>query len=146
MCDWRPLVEGEGVSGVIELEIGAGHGADQYLVRVVHAASGGEPVGTFALDVEEIRSRRDQLEATVLASAVSARRLVPANEQLVQQIGRQLFEALFTGPVYGTYRASLGVAQERGTRLRVVLRLAAPELAALPWETLFDPETETYLC
>ena len=44
------------------------------------------------------------------------------------------------------YRASLGVAQQRGTRLRVVLRLAAPELAALPWEMLFDPETETYLC
>ena len=28
----------------------------------------------------------------------------------------------------------------------MVLRLIAPELAALPWETLFDPETETYLC
>jgi hypothetical protein len=43
-------------------------------------------------------------------------------------------------------RALPGVAQQRGTRLRVVLRLAAPELAALPWEMLFDPETETYLC
>jgi hypothetical protein len=30
--------------------------------------------------------------------------------------------------------------------LRVVLRLTAPELAALPWETLFDPETGAYLC
>jgi tetratricopeptide (TPR) repeat protein len=53
---------------------------------------------------------------------------------------------VFTGPVYGTYRASLGAAQQRGRRLRVVLRLTAPELAALPWEMLFDPETETYLC
>ena len=44
------------------------------------------------------------------------------------------------------YRASLGVAQQQGKRLRVVLRLTAPELAALPWEMLFDPETETYLC
>jgi len=57
-----------------------------------------------------------------------------------------LFEALFTGEVYGTYRASLGAAQERGKRLHVVLRLAAAELAALPWETLYDPVTETYVC
>ena len=36
--------------------------------------------------------------------------------------------------------------QQGGERLRVVLRLTAPELAALPWEALFDPETQTYLC
>jgi restriction system protein len=85
------------------------------------------------------------LEATVLASAVP-RRSVPAAEQPVREVGRLLFEALFTGPVYGMYRASLGVVQQRGKRLRLVLRLAAPELAALPWEMLFDPETDTYLC
>jgi hypothetical protein len=97
------------------------------------------------LDVDEVLGRRDLLEATVLASAV-ARRSVPVAEEPVREVGRQLFQALFTGPVYGMYRASLGVAQQRGKRLRVVLRLTAPELAALPWEMLFDPETETYLC
>ena len=48
--------------------------------------------------------------------------------------------------VLGTYRASLGVAQQRGEPLRVVLRLTAPQLAALPWEALFDPEIGAYLC
>jgi regulator of protease activity HflC (stomatin/prohibitin superfamily) len=129
----------------IELEIGAGSGVDTYAVRVVHAVSGGEPEGTLQLDVEEVLSRRDLMEATVLASAV-ARRSVPAAEQPVREVGQQLFQALFTGPVYGTYRASMGVAQQRGTRLRVVLRLTVPKLAALPWETLFDQETGTYLC
>jgi hypothetical protein len=28
----------------------------------------------------------------------------------------------------------------------LVLRLNAPQLASLPWEALFDPETESYLC
>ena len=74
------------------------------------------------------------------------RRSVPVAEQPVREVGRQLFQALFAGPVYGMYRASLAVVQERGTRLRLALRLAAPELAALPWEMLFDPETDTYLC
>jgi WD40 repeat protein len=71
---------------------------------------------------------------------------MPVAEQSVRQVGKQLFSALFNESVYGTYRASLGVAQQRAKRLRVVLRLTAPELATLPWETLFDPETETYLC
>ena len=133
------------MNAAIELEIGAGVRSGSYVVRVVSAAAGGEPTGTLDLDVEEALGRRGLLEATVLASAV-ARRSVSAAERPVRDIGRQLFEALFTGPIYGMYRASLGVAQQRGTPLRVVLRLAAAELAALPWEMLFDPETETYLC
>ncbi len=132
------------MNGEIELEIGGGSGAGQYDVRVLRSAAGGEPAGTLELDVDEVLGQRDLLEATVLASGVT-RRSVPA-EQPVRQVGRQLFEALFTGPVYGTYRASLGIALQQGKRLRVVLRLTAPELAALPWEMLFDPETETYLC
>jgi CHAT domain-containing protein len=133
------------VNGDIELEIGAGSGVGNYAVRVIRAAAGGEPAGALELDVEELLSRRDVLEATVLASAVP-RRGVPLNEQPVREVGVQLFRALFSGRVYGTYRASLGAAQQYGRRLRLVLRLTAPELAALPWEMLFDPETETYLC
>jgi len=136
------------VDGDIELEIGAGSGPGSYLVRVIHAAAGGEPTGTLELDVEELLDRRILLEMTLLASGVRRRsRSAPEAEQPVREMGRQLFQALFPpGPVYGLYRASLGVVQQRGERLRVVLRLTAPELAALPWEMLFDPETETYLC
>lgn len=129
----------------LELEIGAGHGAGNYVVRVIRAPTGGEPSGSLKLDVEEILSRLPVLEATVLASAVQ-RRSVPVAEQPVREVGRLLFQALFTGPVYGMYRASLAVVQERGMRLRLTLRLAAPELAALPWEMLFDPETDAYVC
>src|SRR6266568_873373 len=140
--------EGVVVDGDIELEIGAGSGPGSYLVRVIHAAAGGEPTGTLELDVEELLDRRILLEMTLLASGVRRRsRSAPEAEQPVREMGRQLFQALFPpGPVYGLYRASLGVVQQRGERLRVVLRLTAPELAALPWEMLFDPETETYLC
>ncbi|GHC57222.1 CHAT domain-containing WD40 repeat protein [Streptomyces cinnamoneus] len=129
----------------LELEI-SGTGPGDYEVRVVHAAAGGEPTARLQLDVDALLARRPELEATVLASSVSARRVVPLCEEPVQQVGQQLFRALFTGPVYGTYRASLGVAQERQERLRIVLRLDAPELALLPWEMLFDPEAGAYLC
>lgn len=133
------------MNGDIELEISAGSSAGNYIVRVIRAEVGGEPVSTLNLDVEEVLNKRDLLEATVLASAVKPRS-APIAERPVREVGQQLFQGLFTGPVYGMYRASLGAAQQRGKRLRVVLRLTTPELAALPWEMLFDPETETYLC
>lgn len=130
----------------IELEIDAGSARGEYTVRVVRAPAGGHASGMFTLDVEGILGRLPQLEATVLASAVAARRTMPVAEMAVREVGQQLFQALFTREVYGTYRASLGAAQHAGQQLRVVLRLSAPELATMPWETLFDPETETYLC
>jgi hypothetical protein len=132
------------VSGDIELEIGPGRAEGSFAVRVIRPAGGG-PSGSFVLDVPGLLGRRALLEATVLASAVR-RRSVPAAEQPVRQAGRELFGALFPGPVGEAYRESVGEARERGGSLRVVLRLAAPELAALPWEMLFDPEAGTYLC
>lgn len=130
----------------IELEIDTGSARGEYTVHVVRAPAGGHASGMFTLDVDSILDRLPQLEATVLASAVAARRTMPVAEMAVREVGQQLFQALFTREVYGTYRASLGAAQHAGQQLRVVLRLAAPELATMPWETLFDPETETYLC
>src|ERR1700722_15112938 len=108
--------QGVMVSGDIELEVGAGSTLGQYVVRVVRAVAGGEPEGVLHLDVDELLSRRDLLEKTVLASAV-ARRFVSAEEEPVRKVGQQLFDALFSGPVYGTYRASMGMAQQSGTRL-----------------------------
>ncbi|WP_345148742.1 CHAT domain-containing protein [Arthrobacter ginkgonis] len=113
---------------------------------MIHAPAGGETSGTFQLDVEAVLGRLAELEATVLASAIPARRTIPAGEKPLHEVGQQLFQALFTGQVEDTYRASLGVIHDRSQRLRVVLRLAAPKVAALPWEMLFDPATESYLC
>lgn len=134
------------MDGDIELELASGSARGEYTVRVVQAPAGGDASGVFQLDVDRILERRAELEATVLASAVAARRTTPIAELPVRGVGQELFQALFTREVYGTYRASLGAAQHSGQPLRVVLRLAAPELAAMPWEMLFDPETESYLC
>ncbi|WP_217242698.1 CHAT domain-containing protein [Streptomyces sp. AC555_RSS877] len=132
---------------VLELQICPLHPDDcEYEVRVVKAAAGGEPRASMTLDVDELLSHRSELEDKVLASAAATRRVVPMSEQAVQQVGRQLFDALFAGPVSGTYRASLGVARERQERLQIVLRMEAPKLDLLPWEALFDSHDGTYPC
>jgi CHAT domain len=129
----------------IELEVGAGTGPGEFTARVVNAVSGGEPSATTHLDVESLLRDRDTLEAVVLGSGAPGGG--PANgEEQLRRVGGQLFDALFVGPVLGTYRASMGVAMQRGEPLRVVLRLTAPRLAALPWEALYDPEIGAYIC
>ncbi|MDT5169665.1 MAG: hypothetical protein QOD02_2996 [Mycobacterium sp.] len=137
---------GEVMACIIELEMSAGPGPGQFITRVVDAPSGGEPSAVVQLDVEGLLRDRYALEMTVLASAVAGRRIASAPEQELRRVGLLLFDALLSGPVLGTYRASVGIAQQRDEPLRLVLRLADPKLAALPWEALFDPEIEAYIC
>ena len=134
------------MDAVMELEIGPGPESGSYVVRVLRSVGGGEPTEAIALDVDELVDRRPELEASVLLSSVSARRIMTDTEAALQAVGRRLFEAVFTGDVYAAYRTSVAVASERGTGVQIALRLTAPGLAALPWEALFDPSTETYLC
>ena len=134
------------MNGDIEIEIGTDEARGGFAVQVIRSVGGGLPRGRLELDAAGILDQLGQLENTVLASAVGRRGLVSTAEQPLRDVGARLFEALFAGSVYGSYRASLGAVQQRGERLRVVLRLTAPELAALPWEAMFDPERGAYLC
>ena len=68
------------------------------------------------------------------------------NEAAIQDVGRRLFDAAFTGSVAAAYRTSMAVASERGMSVQIALRLTAPGLAALPWEALYDSEAQLYLC
>ena len=95
------------MSCAIELEIGAGSSPGEFLTRVVDAPSGSGASAVFQLDVDDLLRERDALENTVLASGATARRIVPAHEQQLHRVGQQLFEALFSERVLGTYRASL---------------------------------------
>jgi hypothetical protein len=130
----------------VELEIGPGPEPDTYVVRVLQSVGGGEPVETITLDVDELVSQRPHVEASILSSSVSTRRIMSDTEAAVQAVGVRLFDATFTGDIRTAYRTSAAVASERGKGVQMALRLDAPGLAALPWEALFDSETQTYLC
>jgi hypothetical protein len=131
---------------VMELEIGPGPEPGSYVVHVLRSVGGGEPSETITLDLDELLARRPLLEASVLSSSVSARRVMSDTEAAIQSVGLRLFESTFTGDVAMAYRTSMAVASERGKGVQIALRLTAPGLAALPWEALFDAQTGTYLC
>ena len=128
----------------LEIEIRKGTTPGTYDVEVDSPA--GTATGTMTLDAEAILGRRRELGASVLASAVTSRSTFSTMEAPVREVGHTLFEALFAERIYGRYTASLQESGRQGVPLRVVLRLRSPDLAGIPWETLFDPETEEYLC
>ena len=130
----------------IELEIRPGSEPGIYVVQVLRSVGGGEPVETITLDVDGLVARRTLVEASILSSSVSTRRILSDTEVAVQGVGVQLFDATFAGDIRTAYRTSAAVAAERGKGVQIALRLDAPGLAALPWEALFDSETQAYLC
>ena len=128
----------------LEIEIRLGSASGHYEVSVDSPA--GSARGVMQLDSADVLGRRRELAASVLASAVPSRSGFATLEAPVRDVGQALFEALFDGHVYGRYTASLQEAARRGEPLRIVLRLRAPELAGIPWETMFDSESGEYLC
>jgi hypothetical protein len=134
------------MASIIELEVAAGPADGQFTVRVVRPACDGEPTATMQLDAGAYLSALNDLEMIVLASASAGRRILSPGEQRLRDVGRQLFDALFSGPVHEAYRASVSAADQRGERLQVVLRLDVPKLSAIPWEAMYDTENDQYIC
>jgi len=88
----------------------------------------GEANGTLALDPQapEIQS---------VLEAIASRN---TTDDLLHQFGQRLFEALIAGAIANLYNRS-------GTPLRLRLRIEPPEIAALPWEFIYDPGADLYL-
>ncbi|GAA1920332.1 hypothetical protein GCM10009775_11130 [Microbacterium aoyamense] len=133
------------MNATIELEIGPGPTAGTYSVHVVDSLAGGTPSAVMTLDVEKVIATLPQLEAGILASSVSARRVMSARESIVRGIGESLFDTTFAGRIGESYRASVAIAAERGLEPQVALRLTAPELAAMPWEAMYNSESGGYV-
>jgi hypothetical protein len=131
---------------VIEVAIGYARDPGKFHVQIVES-----PVGHASADVElnaaELLAARGRFEEMILLTSISVRRYLTDEEKLIQEVGASLFTALLgTGEVAGRYRASTAVTDERGEELRIVVRIDVPELAALPWEAMYDAETGGYVC
>ena len=96
----------------------------------------------FPFDEWELRDRLRDLEIALLRSGGKRRRIGTTEERKVQEFGRTLFDALLTGDVRSRYEASLREARKQDKGLRVKLYVRPPELSALPWEFLYDPDRD----
>ena len=65
------------------------------------------------------------------------------NSKLLKALGRKLYQALFPDQINAQFHATLASAQANKDRVRLRLVFESPELAALPWEFLYDEQTNT---
>ena len=92
----------------------------------------GEPTGT-------LRSPSDDPAFQQLCVRLA---IFDTDEELLSQIGNQLFNALFSGDIGKSYAASRSMLKEdQGIVIRLRIPAGAEEIAALPWEFMADPDS-----
>ena len=100
----------------------------------------------FPFDEQELENKLQALEYALLRSGASRRRIRSREEQVVQDFGLRLFDALLADEARDCYEASREQARHQDKGLRLKLVVQPPELARLPWEFLYDPDRAEYLC
>jgi hypothetical protein len=142
-----------------DLRISPGHDFE-YEVVVLRSVRGGEPRATIRIPLDEFDFMRplytmeamrglrgDNRAADELRKHQGSLHLELVDEEsTAQQIGGALFHAVFQQQIYSSYCSSLEAALKQGKGLRLRFRIEAPELAALPWEFLFEEAQNRHVC
>jgi tetratricopeptide (TPR) repeat protein len=114
-----------------------------YRIRV--EAQGDRFTVHVPFDPAERRFQRmlDELPLTLLASSARARWAADPAEAKVRLLGGELFRALMVDEVPGRFGMARRQARAEGRDLRLTLRIGPPELAALPWEFMYDARSQS---
>jgi hypothetical protein len=128
-----------------ELEVTQG-AKGTYTVRVLRSPAG-EAMGTMRLPFGSLalENRLQALQIALLRSGGIRRRVDTAEARTVQSFGQELWSSLFSGDVLSRFEASRTEARRVDAGMRIKLRIESPELAALPWEYLFDGNRGDFL-
>jgi len=128
----RPTGPGEGLNAITdEVELEIRKQRVQYRVRLSHG-DGAVAETTARLDFGDPKTLFRLIQMAILES--------DPDVEPIRTVGEQLFRAVFKRSVLEAYNSSRAIARDRRGRLRIVLRLADPELESLPWEALWDPD------
>ncbi|MFF6990365.1 CHAT domain-containing protein [Streptomyces sp. NPDC010273] len=103
-------------------------------------------VRPFPLTPGALRALDTTVPHAVLSSAARLRRAPTDDELPVRELGRRLYEFLLGGKGRPLLAAARHRAAHDDRPLRIVLRVRPAELARLPWEFLYDPDEDSYLC
>ncbi len=105
-----------------------------YLVDVLESPAGQAYEGEFRINFAKFKQILQNLQS------------LNAERPEVRKFGEDLFQALFPDQAKSRYNESLGIiSKSKSDRLRIKLRIESPEISALPWEYLYDPERRKHL-
>jgi hypothetical protein len=128
-----------------ELEVADGDGGD-YTVSVLRSPAGeARAAMRFPYDELELRNKVQALQIALLRSGGPPRRSATREDRSVEELGRDLFGALFAGEVATRLEVTRSLAHQQGRGVRLKLRISSPELLSLPWEYLYDTDIGDYV-
>ncbi len=131
----------------LEFEIEIGQGRDgEYPVRATLAAEQAQGMMRLPFDPQALEGELEALRAALRPTEGGRRKKEPAPQQEPHAFGRALFDTLFRGEIRVLYNTSRYQAAEEDKLLRLKLRIEPPELAMLPWESLYDSQFAEYVC
>lgn len=105
---------------------------DHYWVQVLDSPAGqSEEPFVLPFTTEELHS-------------LAAQQLTQSGSPALEAAGTRLFDALFCASVGDCLRSSLAAIDDKTLRINLRFNNAA-ELAALPWELLYDPKQQRFL-
>jgi hypothetical protein len=93
----------------------------------------GEALGKLQLEMNKIRLALELIERG------------QTDTELLKSLGSELYQALFPAKIHSHFRATLAGAEENKYNVRLRLVFESSELAALPWEFLYDEDTNFFL-
>ena len=86
-----------------------------------------------------------QLNKRIIKPILNLIELRKANQELQKDLGNELYQALFPKEIDKRFHATIAVAQAQQQSVRLRLIFESPQLASLPWEFLYDEQTNTFL-
>jgi CheY-like chemotaxis protein len=102
--------------------------------RKIRASSEqGEQWSNFLLDIDKIN---------LVLQLVEERK---TKTGLLEGLGRELYQSIFPADILGQLRATMASANTARSGVRLRLLFKSPEIAALPWEFLYDKGTSNFL-
>jgi hypothetical protein len=105
------------------------------------------PAGTASAE-SALPFSEDRIENCLLRlgrTRRATRRVQSSEMQTAKEFGAGLFGAIITGEIGRCFHDSLDKAKQAGHGLRIRLRLAAGDLADLPWEFLYNPAVNRFV-
>ncbi|MDJ0801110.1 MAG: CHAT domain-containing protein [Calothrix sp. MO_167.B12] len=102
--------------------------------KMIRASSEqGEISGELCLDMDRTKQTLRLIEHQV------------KDGELLKGLGYELYQALFPNEINARFQATIAGAQANNHSVRLRLIFESPQLAALPWEFLYDKQTNTFL-
>jgi len=101
---------------------------------------------SLSLNDSAVLKRQNKFEVALARYGVKQRLAVSQEQRAIQDFGAMLFDALFAGEVRERFDTVQREAATNDNGVRLRLNVQPPELAALPWEFVYDKRFADYVC